>query len=144
MKGRLQGWIDRVFQLEEINGQRGCPAYLRRRTLARIGWLGIYLHHFVADDWARDFHDHPKRFISIGLRGRYLEETPSGSRVFKAPWVRSFPATHAHRIRMINGGRCWTLVIVLKAVRKWGFLTREGWVPWRRYTADKSAGGNCP
>src|SRR4051794_37340967 len=114
--------IDRIFRLEEINGGKRCPTYLYRWTLLTFGKsLSVYLHHFVGDDWSRDMHDHPKRFISIGLAGRYIEETPAGERVYRAPWIRTFPANHIHRLRMINGGGCWTLVIVLRPVREWGF-----------------------
>jgi hypothetical protein len=87
----------------------------------------------------------PRDFISIGLWGKYREVTPRGSRIFRAPWIRSFPATHIHRLEMIGGGDCWTLVIVLKAVRAWGFWTDAGWFPWRRYVGDDAlARKNCP
>jgi hypothetical protein len=129
-------WIDRLFKLEEINGKNRCPTYLYRWTIARLPWFAVYLHHFVGDDWSRDLHDHPKRFISIGLWGRYVEETPSGERQYRAPWIRSFPAHHIHRLRMVNGGECWTLVIVLKTVREWGFWHAGKFVPWRTYVND--------
>jgi hypothetical protein len=141
----VANWLNRLFRMEEINGAERCPTYLFRWTLVRFRSFAVYLHHFVGDDWARDLHDHPKRFISIGLRGRYKEETPSGERIFRAPWIRSFPATHVHRILMVDGSTCWTLVIVLNAVRTWGFWTDNGWVPWRRYVSDDSiARKNCP
>lgn len=66
---------------EEINGGTRCPTYLYRWTLLqKHGRFSIYLRHFVADDWSRGLHDHPKRFISIGLWGWYIEDTPTGSR----------------------------------------------------------------
>ena len=72
----LQRLIDRVFAFERIDGDR-CP-YLHRWRLASFGRKRfLYLHHFVGSDWSRDPHDHPKRFISIGLWGSYIEETPS-------------------------------------------------------------------
>lgn len=129
-------WIDRVFKLEEINGKNRCPTYLFRWTLLRFPWFSVYLHHFVGDDWSLDLHDHPKRFISIGLSGQYIEETPVGARRYRAPWVRTFPASHIHRLRMIDGGECWTLVIVLKPVRDWGFWHFGRFIPFREYVAD--------
>jgi hypothetical protein len=63
--------------MEEINGGF-------RWRLARIGWFGVYLHHFVEDDWLRDTHDHPYRIVSIGLSGNYREETPSGAHTHRA------------------------------------------------------------
>ena len=131
--------IDRIFRLEEINGKGRCPTYLYRWTLFACQRFGIYLHHFVGDDWSRDMHDHPKRFISIGLWGRYLEQTPRGERIYRAPWARTFPADHIHRLRMIDGGECWTLVIVLKATRQWGFWHIGRFIPWREYVSGATA-----
>lgn len=141
--------FDRIFQLEEINGGKRCPTYLYRWTMLATRWFSVYLHHFVGDDWSRDMHDHPKRFISIGLRGRYVEETPSGERTFRAPWVRSFPAEHIHRLRLIDRRPCWTLVIVLKPVRHWGFWHLGKWIHWREYVKGSSSSvadamKNCP
>lgn len=61
--------LNRFFGREEINGGNRCPAYLYRWTLFACRWFGVYVHRFVGDDWSLDLHDHPKRFISIGLRG---------------------------------------------------------------------------
>lgn len=147
--------LDRLFRREEINGGERCPTYLYRWTVfqprrPRVLWrgFGIYLHKFVADDWSRDLHDHPKRFISIGLKGSYVEWTPAPEapqsrtwdryQVFNAPWVRSFPAAHIHRITLdpqVDGQRppCWTLVIVLRSVREWGFWHEGTWIHWKEY-----------
>lgn len=139
-------WINWFFSLEEINGHNVCPTYLYRWTLARLPWFSVYLHHFVGDDWSRDMHDHPKRFISIGLWGRYVEETPRGETRYYAPWLRTFPAEHIHRIRLPEGATCWTLVIVLKATRPWGFWSGGKWIPWRQYVVSSEASErkSCP
>jgi hypothetical protein len=138
--------LDRLFgKPEEINGER-CPTYLYRWTILKWRGRGIYLHHFVNDDWSLDLHDHPKRFISIGLRGRYVEITPdpTKTKMFKAPWIRSFPAEHIHRIRMVHswlGGieDCWTLVIALKATSQWGFWHLGKFISWREYIKSETA-----
>lgn len=136
----LNYWLHRWFPVEEINGANRCPTYLYRWTLLKLGkGIGVYLHRFVGEDWSRDLHDHPKRFISIGLKGRYREETPKGFRVFRAPWIRSFPASHIHRLRLVNGRECWTLVIVLKTVRPWGFWHLGSFIPWRQYVNSDTA-----
>ncbi len=132
-------WIDRFLKMEEINGHDACPTYMYRWTLLRMPWFAIYLHHFVGDDWSRDMHDHPKRFVSVGLRGRYIEETPGLSKTFTAPWLRTFPADHIHRIRLYEGEQAWTLVAVLKTVRPWGFWHAGQWVPWRAYVGSDAA-----
>lgn len=125
---------------EEINGGNRCPTYLWRWTVTKWRGRGIYLHHFVGDDWSRDLHDHPKRFISIGLYGWYIEQTPCPftptcdcqKKMYRAPWIRSFPATHIHRLS-VPSKNCWTLVIVLKPVREWGFWHERRFIPWKRY-----------
>jgi hypothetical protein len=72
----LTAILNRLFgEPEQINGHERCETYLWRWTVAKWRGRGIYLHHFVGDDWSRDLHDHPKRFISIGLWGWYIEET---------------------------------------------------------------------
>ena len=137
---KIHRFLDWLFRLEEINGRGMCPTYLYRRTLFRVPFTSIacYLHHFVGDDWSRDLHDHPKRFISLGLKGSYIEVTPApdGSQIettFKAPWLRSFPASHVHRILVGPTGHCWTLVLALWTVRKWGFWHKGTWMPFRDY-----------
>ena len=126
MKFSISNFIDRLFRMEEMNG-----GY--RWELARVGGLRIDLHHFVTDDWLGDMHDHPARGISIGLFGKYREETPGGARIYRAPWVRCLPASHIHRLVMVDGGSCWTIMITLKPVRSWGFWTPAGWTPWHKY-----------
>jgi hypothetical protein len=140
---KMRPLLDRLFAMEKMDGDGVCATYLVRWTLLRLGELfAIYLHKFVGDDWSVDLHDHPKRFVSIGLRGRYTEHVPdeyepldTARREWCAPWIRTFPATHRHRITGPTPERpCWTLVIVGPPVRPWGFWLRGmSWIPWRRY-----------
>src|ERR1043165_3048902 len=182
---RFLTWLCRG--VEEINGRGLCPTYLYRWTLfqPKGNWwpwkgFGIYVHKFGGDDWSRDMHDHPKRFISIGLWGRYIEWTPCLShlfipssheedrcafvfagmpcfkleeahfkqRLYIAPWIRSFPATHIHRLTLPDHAKStWTIVFVLTAVREWGFWNRRGrFVNWRDYvkSSDAEARKACP
>lgn len=123
---------------EEINGRERCPTYLFRWHLASAFGCRLYLHRFVGEDWSKDPHDHPKRFISIGLWSSYLEVTPTGQRRFRAPWVRSFPAEHQHRI-LTPWGECWTLVLTLRATREWGFWHEGRFIHWIEYVRGAAA-----
>lgn len=143
----MKDFLNRFFKLENIDGDGICfQPYMRRWTLFSFFRLfKIYLHHFLDEDWTKDMHDHPKRFISIGLKGRYLEETPIAAnmtkmQVWSAPWIRTFPASHTHRIQMVQKGEeCWTLVIVFRSVRSWGFWVNGLWIPWRQYVDSDRA-----
>jgi hypothetical protein len=157
-------FLSGLFEVEEINGAERCPTYMYRWPILSTGWFKVYVHRIVADDWSRDLHDHPKRFVSIGLWGAYVEQTPAGERLFRAPWIRTFPATHIHRLRLTRrcGGcdarddhpeehtagcyiplmlprECWTFVVVFRPVRSWGFWHAGQFIPWRRYVGSEVA-----
>ena len=142
----IWNWLKNLIFPEQINGANRCETYLFRWHLLSLPWCKVYLHRFVADDWSRDMHDHPKRFISIGLWGRYTEWTPAGSRRYSAPWVRTFPAEHIHRLTIDEGRECWTLVIVLAAMRPWGFWHLGQFIPWKKYVTSTLADQmkSCP
>lgn len=124
--------LDRLFgTAEEINGAGRCPTYLYRWHLFEVGPVKVYLHRFVGSDWSRDLHDHPKRFVTVGLCGSYIEDTPNHRHLYRSPWLRSFPASHRHRI--ITYSDCWTLVLVGPAQREWGFWNANRFVHWKEY-----------
>lgn len=131
--------IDRIFGVaEEINGGKRCPTYLFRWTLAATRWGKLYLHKFVGDDWSLDLHDHPKRFVSIGVWGKYVEETPDRIKIYRAPWIRTFPAAHQHRISLCSNRKpCWTIVWVGQPEREWGFWHEGQFTPWLDYVRGK-------
>lgn len=122
-----------------MSGNGQCPVYLERWTLAKLFGFAAYLHHFLGDDWALDPHDHPRRFVSVGLWGWYWEDVfdaggvLQSTRRYRAPWCRTFPAEHLHRVRAKECGNTWTLVIVLRHSRGWGFIQGGKWVPFRDY-----------
>jgi hypothetical protein len=129
--------LDRIFgKAEEINGHGRCDTYMYRWAVISTRWGKLYIHRFVGDDWSRDLHDHPKRFISIGIWGSYLEETPAGRTRYRAPWIRSFPPEHKHRIST-PWGHCWTLVFVGKLVREWGFWHEGQFIDWKTYVTER-------
>ena len=163
----MRTMINRIFGYERIDGAGRCP-YLHRWCLF-VGPFGIrlYLHKFVGSDWSRDLHDHPKRFISIGLWGSYVEETQGDDarecsacslrgfsphclecrgtekhgqsfRRYRAPWLRSFPAHHIHRL-ILDCPVCWTLVLTLTETRAWGFWVRGEWIHWKKYVYSARA-----
>ena len=146
--------MDRVFAMETLDGCGAAAAYMRRwRLLALPQGRRVYLHHFTGDDWSEDMHDHPKAFVSVGLWGSYIEETPYFTRrrtdpnlptrrreTFRAPWIRRFPPSHVHRLIVPRGA--WTLVYTGPRRRPWGFWRDGEWIHWRRYVAF-FGGGDC-
>lgn len=113
---------------------------LIRYILFRVPAIGIYLHKFVRSDYERALHDHPWPFLSI-LLGSYVEvhdQTIDGKevQVLHKKWsVLLRPAEWRHRV--IIDRPVWTILIVGRRCRKWGFHLASGWCWWRRYDPEK-------
>lgn len=104
---------------------------LVRYFLLRTRWFSLYLHHFVRSDNDRHFHDHPWGFCTFLLTGGYWENTPGGRF-----WRRRFsvlcrPAEWQHWVEIKRP--VWTLILVTRKSREWGFITERGWVDWQSY-----------
>ena len=129
---KIRARLHRLLTPEEIDGAGRCPTYLFRWTLLNTRWGNLYLHKFMGNDWAKDLHDHPKRFVSMGIKGSYLEENKNGFTRYKAPWIRTFPASHKHRIT-VPEPPVYTIVFVGTPSRDWGFWVDGRWVKWDEY-----------
>lgn len=116
--------------------------YMRRWVL-RTPWFTVRLHRILRADADEALHDHPWDFISFIFRGGYVEEVPFGPRpgglVFRrreVPYYRGMinakKATDLHRISHVQPGTL-TLVVTGPEKRKWGFMSKYGWVYWREY-----------
>jgi hypothetical protein len=99
-------------------GRPECP-YVYRWVLTLFGY-SVRLHHWIGSDDLRHFHDHPWDFISIILKGRYLEITPEGMRVRTVGDVARYRAEHRHKVQLI-GRSCWTCVLSKRHRRHFGF-----------------------
>lgn len=132
-----------AFPHRDIEERGSRRLYLRRYYLWPSRWfrLGLKLHRIERPDRERDLHDHPWAFLSIVLRGGYIEELP-GRRYRWVRLVNLKRARDAHRIVHLMRVPTWTLVITFGRCREWGFHTAAGWVAWRDYEAlaDASPG----
>lgn len=111
------------------------------RHKARKHLPGVMLHRIHRPDEDRDPHDHPWWFVSIVLKGFYVENRYDE----KGHWVRRTVRTrfsvglrHAddlHDIAVVSPD-LWTLIICGPKRRDWGFMTPDGWVAWRNYISS--------
>lgn len=99
--------------------------YLRRWWLFSTPLGGVLLHRMSAPDARPTLHDHPFSFVSIVLRGGYVEDrldpmtfTVSGHVVRRVNVVRKHDA---HTITRLLRNPTWTLLLVGKHHRTWGF-----------------------
>ena len=118
---------------EYINGAGAVDNYLRRWGFTCKSGRSLYFHVFTGDDWAEDLHDHPKWFLSIGLWGDYWEWAKARPlKRYRAPWIRWFPATHAHRTET---RLAVTVCLTGKTTRAWGFWRGGVWIPASEYVS---------
>jgi hypothetical protein len=128
--------------------------YLTRWRLVQTPWFGIYLHRFDGPDPRSTLHDHPWSFTSLVLRGGYIEaDCYSGSRtkpvgddwglpeeslVVHGGWTR----LEARAVNRKRAGDChtivkllriptWTLMLVGRRTREWGYVDPDG--TWTRF-----------
>lgn len=129
------------FFRKKVIGAASDPL-LVRYILFRCAAFGIFIHHLMRSDHDRALHDHPWPFISIVLKGGYLEvhdQTIDGSTFIQYHGRGSVlvrPAEWRHRFMLESPA--WALVIVGRRARPWGFFTPGGWCWWRKY--DDSLG----
>ena len=130
--------------------------YLTRYTLLQFRGWALYLHIFHRSDHDTP-HDHPWSFWTLILWRGYREEVPEAraasmvrtgqergwSAYLSTGWtsrrrlwpgtLHYRPATHAHRVELLDGKPAVTLVLRTPYVREWGFFTPTGWQQWREY-----------
>lgn len=116
-----------------------------------LGWA-VRLHFIATADDDRHLHDHPFSFLSIVLRGWYVELRPveRDPRFVKGAEpcymtqrkpgdIAWRPCFQRHRISHVSQGGVWTLVITTPARQPWGFYTPKGKTYWRAYQSIHEA-----
>lgn len=128
--------------------------YLIRWNLFECRFFSIKIHKILLSDYDCQ-HDHPWAFISLILKGGYVEhatlkqmvqtcddfyrtvtEDVRVSRIYGPGSILYRPAEYTHKLEIHQP--CWTLVVTFRKVREWGFYTPAGWLPWRKYSAKNS------
>lgn len=149
----------------QIIGSVDNPFLHRWYVIPPNPWVKVYVHKFIRSDDDRALHDHPWSFVSLILRGGYVEisEGVEGRTLalcrtsildMRSPfWRRCIAfrsATYRHRVvlpweRTDGGYReqpCWTLIVTGPHQRTWGFWcpgsnwrSPKRFVPWREFGA---------
>lgn len=113
-----------------------------RRPVARIIQLlglGVRIHEILRSDYGRDPHNHPWPFLSIILRGEYVESRydDKGSlisvRKHGPGSVLYRPANSWHRLDVPLGLPVTTLFITGAKVQRWGFNVDGQFIPYTEY-----------
>jgi hypothetical protein len=129
--------------------------YMTRWSLFETSWLSARVHYIATPDHDRHLHDHPWTFLSIVLRGGYVECRPvdlepcfsalmPNEEEFttaerRAGSIAIRQATDRHRIAIVRPDT-WTLFVYGPKRQWWGFFTPGGKVHSRDYPSVHEAG----
>lgn len=118
--------------------------YLTRWRIVETPWASLFLHRFDGPDSRPVLHDHPWSFVSIILRGGYQEERRDERdrtvRTRQIRFVNVMRRDDAHFISHLNRLPTWSLLLVGKRRRTWGYWRPVGnsgrgaeyWTPFDR------------
>ena len=100
--------------------------YLSRLRIVQTPWCALYLHRMDGPDSRPTLHDHPWNFVSLILRGGYVERRldPTTMRVterHRVRWVNRVRTHDAHAITTLLRVPTWTLLLVGPRRRTWGY-----------------------
>jgi hypothetical protein len=100
-----------------VSGPNG-PIMTQHTLLGLIGWH-VRIHHFHLPD-EEGFHDHPRHFASICLRGSYAESFSATEevRIVKPGDLTIRKAETAHNVQPVELP-CSTLAVTTPVIRKW-------------------------
>lgn len=113
-----------------------------RRWVLNLGLCSIRLHHWLASDDDRNYHDHPWSFVTFVLKGGYWDATPDLLDRLNAPCVAFRRAEHRHTV-VIDRHGCWTLLLTGPVRRKWGFWVNGKFKKANKYFLEHGHHG-CP
>lgn len=129
-------WALGYRQFDLVRAEGG-ETYLTRWWLVKTPFGGIALHRMTAPDARPTMHDHPFTFVSIPLVGGYMEQrlVPREYRTIR----RAVAARGGgHRVNVVRAGidahtitelfrvPTWTLLLIGRHRRTWGFLEPHG------------------
>jgi hypothetical protein len=112
--------LRKIFPWKEI-GWHEIGEVFYRYTLFKCPWFSIRLHQLTAPNWPPQCHDHPWWFVTLILRGGYLEEHQNSITWQRPGKVLYRPAKFRHNV-VTPCGTAWSLLIMGPTSRKWGMV----------------------
>lgn len=118
----------------EVPDYDGDGNYLTRWRIVQTPWFALYLHRFDGPDPRSTLHDHPWNFLAVVLRGGYVErrlnpQTMTVNESHRVRWVNRVRTHDAHAIMRLLRVPTWTLLLVGRRQRTWGYFEPEPH-PW--------------
>jgi hypothetical protein len=106
--------------------------YITRLHVVKTPWFALCVHWLNHPDPEPWQHDHPVTFLSVILRGGYIEARKDQARRHR--WFNFIRASKddPHTIAYVEPGTV-TLCFMGPKTREWGYHTPFGWMHWKLY-----------
>lgn len=126
-------------KIMEIKSKKGV-LHFRRWRIMETPWFGIYIHGIYKADKDLHLHDHPWNYMSVVLKGAYLEASKVDGEIRMARPVqwKWNNATRFHKIALLVTPSVYTLFITGKKYREWGYDVDGVWVDNQTYRNTKN------
>ncbi len=120
--------IRKLFLIREIVSKKG-EVHFQRYRILQTSLFSIYIHHILKSDEDKHPHNHPFSFLSIILKGGYVERLWNlKNNKYEMDYTASLAGSYIyrntkqfHHITLVDP--TWTLVFVGKRTNdKWGYL----------------------
>ena len=104
--------------------------HFKRFCYFSCGWFGIYKHIITQADKEKHEHDHPWDFWSLIVEGCYAEFVDHKMYARNLFSIQYNKAEYHHKLAGVIGtnNRCVTIVVTRRRKRKWGYVTKDGWI----------------
>ena len=132
----LKKIIRKIFLRKEIISKKGELHFRRWGINAFI--FGIYIHQIYKADEDKHLHDHPWDYMSLCLKGSFIEEGEKIITVVKPGSFIARKATRFHKIREMITTSANTLFITGPRRRVWGYDVNDVWIEGKNYHKIKN------
>ncbi len=131
------GWRWCLFRWTDVDPVGDGKTYLTRFHIFQTPYCSCMVHWLHLADPQPHLHDHPNDFLSVVLKGGYVEAFPASDNSDETieKTVRRFNlvrATDRHKILSVKPHTI-TLVFANRVRREWGFWVNGELVKWRDY-----------
>lgn len=134
------------FLVKEIKSKEG-HVHFRRYRLLELPIFRIYLHQILKADEDGVEHDHPWDFLSIILKGGYVEQK-NKKLIARLPGSIGICTRPFHHLLYEIFSPTWTLVFAWGKRTNWGYFTDQGWKDhitfrrekhWRKFNEKRTS-----
>lgn len=144
----MKPFLNKLFLVKEIRSKDG-RLHFRRWRILSTPWFSIFVHGIYQRDEDKHLHNHPWDYVSIVLKGTYIEATKNWKPDWSNCWdfttrgplsIVSRDAGQYHKVATIVDGPVYSLFFTSSRYNHWGYSVEGLYVNHRKYRELKNSG----